>query len=80
MRVLQTANGEVVALAFSASGDALAAVVQTEGVVLWNLQLGDHSITLDDSISQHLSTFRILLHVMHGQYCVDAHADDEDRE
>ena len=52
MRVLQTASGEVVALAFSASGDALAAVVQTEGVVLWNLQLGDHSITLDARISQ----------------------------
>ena len=52
MRVLQTANGEVVALAFSAGGDALAAAVQYQGVFLWNLQADGQSVRLDQSVTQ----------------------------
>lgn len=40
MRVLQAANGEVIALAFSAGGDALAAAVMFQGIYLWDLASG----------------------------------------
>ena len=51
MRVLHTAGGEVVALAFSASGDALAAAAApNHGIFLWNLHDGgDDAVHLDSS-------------------------------
>jgi WD40 repeat protein len=50
MRVLRTTGGEVVALAFSASGDALAAAVPNHGLFLWNLNDGgDDGVHLDSS-------------------------------
>ncbi len=49
MRVLNTAEGEVLALAFSPDGRALAAVVEQQGVYLWNLQSAGPPTQLDSA-------------------------------
>src|ERR687893_901679 len=47
MRVLRTASGEVLGLAFSPDGRALAAAVEHQGVFLWNLESAGPPVKLD---------------------------------
>lgn len=48
MRAFETANGRVLALAFSPDATALAAAVDQQGVYLWDLQAGSAPVKLDD--------------------------------
>lgn len=48
MRLLQAADGEVLGLAFSPDGSALAAAVAYHGVSLWNLGANGKLVPLDD--------------------------------
>ena len=52
MRVLQAANGEVVALAFGPDGRSLAAAVDGQGVFLWDLAHPGYPVRLDRAASR----------------------------
>lgn len=51
MRLLNSAEGDILTLAFSPDGDALAAAIETQGVYLWNLHATGVPVRLDTEVS-----------------------------
>ncbi|MBY0515091.1 MAG: WD40 repeat domain-containing protein [Gemmataceae bacterium] len=56
MRLLNSAFGDVLSLAFSPGGDALAAAVEDQGVFLWNLHANGNSVRLDTGVTDRART------------------------
>jgi WD40 repeat protein len=56
MRLLNSADGDILSLAFSPDGDALAAAVEFQGVYLWNLHSNGIHVRLDTAVTDRART------------------------